>query len=55
MRVRYARDVWQMNGLRIRVRHVVLSNFHVENIFIRATVNFLYFSKVLIIFLNLFN
>ena len=30
----YARDVWRMNGLRIRIRLVVLSNFRVESIFI---------------------
>ena len=29
--------VWRMNGLRIRNRLVVLSNFHVENILIRVT------------------
>ena len=38
LQVCYAKDVWQMNGLRIRIRLVVLSNFHVQNIFIRATV-----------------
>ena len=31
LHVRYARDAWQTNGLRIRIRLVVLSNFHVEN------------------------
>ena len=34
LHVRYARDVWRTNGLRIRIRLVVLSNFHVQNIFI---------------------
>ena len=34
LRVRYARDVWRTNGLRIRIRWIFLSNFHVENIFI---------------------
>ena len=29
----YARDAWRMNGLRIRIRLVVLSNFHVQSIF----------------------
>ena len=29
--------VWRTNGLRIRIRPVVLSNFHVENILIRVT------------------
>ena len=36
LQVRYARDAWRMNGLRIRIRLVVLSNFHVQSIFIRA-------------------
>ena len=38
LQVRDARDAWRTNGLRIRIRLVVLSNFHVESIFIRATV-----------------
>ena len=37
LRVRQVRDVWWTNGLRIRIRLVVLSNFHVENILIRVT------------------
>ena len=37
LRVRYARDVWRTNGLRIRICLVILSNFHVESIFIRVT------------------
>ena len=41
LRVCYARDVWRMNGLRIRIRLVVLSNFHVESIIIRDTDNFI--------------
>ena len=41
LRVCYARDVWRSNGLRIRVRLVVLSNFHVQGIFIRTTVYFI--------------
>ena len=41
LRVRYARDVWRTNGLRIRIRLVVLINFHVQNIFIRATIYFI--------------
>ena len=55
--VRYARGVWRTNGLRIRIRLVVLSNFHVESIFIRATVYFLLIFKVSKHFLNhyLFN
>ena len=32
------REVRWMNGLRSRIRLVVLSNFHIENIFIRVTV-----------------
>ena len=46
----YARDVWQTNGLRIRIRLVVLSNFHVQSIFIRATDYFIIIFKVLIHF-----
>ena len=38
LRVCYARDVWRTNGLRIRIRLVVLSNFHVQSFSIRATV-----------------
>ena len=41
----YARDVWRRNGLRIRTRLVVLSNFHVQSIFIRVTVYFLLIFK----------
>ena len=37
LRVCYARDVWRTNGLRIRIRLVVLGNFHVQSIFIRVT------------------
>ena len=37
LQVHYARDAWQTNGLRIRIRLVVLSNFHVQSLFIRAT------------------
>ena len=37
LQVCYARDVWWANGLRIRIRLVVLNNFHVENILIRVT------------------
>ena len=33
MRVRYARDVCPTNGLPIRIRLVVLSNFHVQSFF----------------------
>lgn len=45
LRVCYARDVWQMNGLRIRIRLVVLSNFHVRSFLIRATVYFILMLK----------
>ena len=37
LRVWYVRGVWRRNGLRIRVRLVVLSNFHVENNLIWVT------------------
>ena len=37
LRVCYVRDAWRMNGLRIRIRLVVVSNFHVENNLIRVT------------------
>ena len=37
LQVHYARDVWLTNGLRIRIRLVVLSNFHVQSNFIRLT------------------
>ena len=47
--VRYARDVWQTNGLRIWIRLVVLSNFHVQSFSIRATVYFILILKDLII------
>ena len=45
LQVHYARDTWRTNGLRIRIRLVVLSNFHVESIFIRAAVYFLLIFK----------
>ena len=45
LHVRYARDVWRANGMRIRIRLVVLSNFHVQSFFIRATVCFILFLK----------
>ena len=48
--VRYARDVWLTNGLRIRIRLVLLSNFHVQSIFIRATDYFILIFKYLIHF-----
>ena len=37
LQVHYARDAWRTYGLRIRIRLVVLSNFHVENNLIRVT------------------
>ena len=42
---RYARDVWLTNGLRVRICLVVLSNFHVQSFFIRATVYFILILK----------
>lgn len=50
LHVRYARDAWRTNGLRIRIRLVILSNFHVESIFIRVTVYFILIFKVLVHF-----
>ena len=55
LRVRYARDVWRTNRLRIRIRLVVLSNFHVEIIFIRVTDYFILIFKDLNHFQDLFN
>ena len=45
LRVCYARDVWRTNGLCIRIRLVVLSNFHVQSIFIRVTDYFILIFK----------
>ena len=45
LHVRYARDVWRENGPLIRICLVVLSNFHVQSIFIRATVYFILILK----------
>ena len=45
LRVHYARDAWHTNGLRIRIRLVVLSNFHVQSFVIRATVYFILILK----------
>ena len=36
-KVASSKEVWWTNGLRIRIRLVVLSNFHIENILIRVT------------------
>ena len=44
-----------MNGLRIRIRLVVLNNFHVQSFFIGATVYFLLILKDLNHFQDLFN
>ena len=52
LQVHYARDVWLTNGLRIRIRLVVLSNFHVQSFFIRVTDYFILIFKVLNHFLN---
>ena len=43
-----------MNGLRIRICLVVLSNFHVQSIFIRVTGYFILIFKVLNHFLEYF-
>ena len=51
LQVHYARDTWRTNGLHIRIRLVVLSNFHVESISIRGTVYFILILKDLIIFI----
>ena len=53
LQVCYATDVWRTNGLRIRIPLVVLSNFHVQNFSIRATVYFIL--KDFINFWNLIN
>ena len=45
LHVRYDRDMWRTNGPRIRIRLVVLSNFHVQSFSIRATVYFLLILK----------
>ena len=55
LQVRYARDAWLTSGLRVRIRLVVLSNLHVESIFIWATVYFLLILKDLNHFQDLFN
>ena len=39
--VQIARGIRLMNGPRIQIRWIFLSNFHIENIFIRVTVYFL--------------
>ena len=41
LQVHYAMDEWRTNGLRIWIRFVILSNFHVQSFFIRATVYFI--------------
>ena len=55
LQVHYARDAWRTNGLRIRIRLVVLSNFHVQSFSIRVTNYFILIFKVLIHFLIYFN
>ena len=45
LRVRYVSDVWRMNGLRNRIRLVVLSNFHIQSFSIRVTDEFLRISE----------
>ena len=41
LQVHYARDVWLTNGPRIWIRLAVLSNYHVQSIFIRVTIYFI--------------
>ena len=59
LQVCYATDVWRTNGLRVRTRLVVLSNFHVQSFSIRATDYFILIFKDLnhlrIYLINLFN
>ena len=59
LQVHYGRDVWLTNGLRIRIRLVVLSNFHIQSFSIRATDYFILIFKDLnhfrIYLINLFN
>jgi len=55
LQVHYARDAWRTNGLRIRNRLVVLSNFHVQSFSIQVTDYFILIFKVLIHFLIYFN
>ena len=43
--VLYARDAWRANGLRIQIRLVVLSNFHVQSFSIRVMVYFILILK----------
>ena len=45
LQVLYARDAWRTNGLRIRIRLVVLSNFHVQSFSIRGTDYFILIFK----------
>ena len=52
LQVHYARDVWLTNGLRIRIRLVVLSNFHIQSFSIRVTVYFILILKGLNHFLK---
>ena len=47
LHVRYARDMWLTNGLRIQIRLVVLSNFHLQSIFIQVTIYFILIYKAL--------
>ena len=44
--VQHARGLWQMNGPRIQIRWIFLSNFHVENIFIWVMDYFKWFFEV---------
>ena len=55
LQVHYARDAWRTNMLRIWIRLVVLSNFHVQSFSTRVTDYFILIFKVLIHFLIYFN
>ena len=45
LQVRYARDVWQTNGTRVRILLVVLSNFHVQSFSSELRIFFYGFSE----------
>ena len=55
MHVHYARDVWRANGEHIRIRLVILRNFHVQTFSIRVTVYFILILKDLNLFQHLYN
>ena len=55
LQVLYAKDAWRTNRLRIWIRLVVLSYFHVQSFSIPATVYFILIFKVLNHFLNYYH